>query len=57
MTREIFDSIALMLILAMTIKNLFYFWDIWRICKNEQKRLLYERTAYKKLAETLTKDD
>lgn len=66
MKKEIIETALLTFILVMTIKNLFYFWDIWKICKqaerelelrNEQKRLLYERKAYKKLAETITKDD
>jgi len=66
MTKETFESIVLILILAMTIKNLFYFWGIWKICKdaekdlkliNEKKKLLYERKAYKNLAETLTKEE
>ena len=66
MTKEIIESVLLMLILAMTTRNLFYLWDIWKICKeaekdlklrNEKKRLLYEKGVYKNLAKELSKED
>ena len=66
MTKEIIESVLLMLILAMTTRNLFYLWDIWKICKeaekdlklrNKKKRLLYQDAAYKNLAKELSKED